>query len=500
MGKRLIKSKSKSFDTISAFLGPDNSSWRDVMPCYLSVQDKELRIIEMNRPFEKDFGKGIGEYCYSVYKRRKSPCPDCPVLKTFKNGKHHSSEETVITKNGEQVHVIIKSAPLHDERGKIVAVVEMSTNITEVKELQHELESSRQHFKQLFEIVPCYISIQDRDLRIVQTNKLFEQDFGARIGEHCFQAYKRAKGICSDCPVQKTFSDGEVHSREETVTTRDGRQVNIIVYSMPVHDDQGRISKVMEVSTNITEAKRLQHQLAMMGLAVAGIAHRAKNILMGLEGGVFVVNEGFATNDMSEVNNGWGMVERNVDKVSKIVQDLLFCSKEREPKLKKDVCPEKIVREVYELYRARASEEGIELCLEVSETPHFGTFDSEAIHSIVSNLISNALDACRFDPARSGKKHAIVLRCKKMEFGPTAIEVEDNGAGIPDKLCDDVFKGFFSTKGTEGTGLGLLVVQKLAKEHGGTVTFTSKEGEGTMFRVVLYSHAAGSGDSVKKEG
>ena len=64
-------------------------------------------------------------------------------------------------------------------------------------------------------------------------------------------------------------------------------------------------------------------------------------------------------------------------------------------------------------------------------------------------------------------------------------EVEDDGVGIPEEMSEKVFEDFFSTKGTEGTGVGLLVVQKVVHEHGGTVTFKSKPGEGTTFRIVI---------------
>ena len=65
------------------------------------------------------------------------------------------------------------------------------------------------------------------------------------------------------------------------------------------------------------------------------------------------------------------------------------------------------------------------------------------------------------------------------------VEVADNGAGIPDDAKEKVFESFFSTKGTEGTGLGLLVVQKVVEEHRGSVSFTSTVGQGTTFRVVF---------------
>jgi PAS domain S-box-containing protein len=350
----------------------------------------------------------------------------------------------------------------------------------ELKELQHEQRA----YENLFDLVPCYISVQDRDFRIVRANKLFRDNFGEGAGAHCYRVYKGRDEVCSDCPVARTFADGEVHSSEETVTTRTGQQAAVIVQSMPVHDEHGEITAVMEVSTNITEVKRLQHQLALMGLAVAGMAHRIKNILMGLEGGIFVVNTGFELEDQETVNDGWGMVERNVEKISRTVKDLLYCSKLREAGRQPDVSAAEIAREVFELFQPRAEQEGIALKLEI-EGAQRGDLDPEGVSKLLTNLTANALDACRFDPAYGDKQHRITLRCTQRPNGDAVLEVEDNGVGIPEDVHHKVFESFFSTKGTEGTGLGLLVVQKVVDEHGGQITFTSEEAKGTRFCAVL---------------
>lgn len=460
-------------------------AWRDIMPCYLSVQDRELRIVSINERFREAFGDRVGEHCYEVYKDRTSPCPGCPVLLTFEDGKIHSGEETVTTQDGRVADVVLTSAPVHNRRGEIVAAMEMSTDITELKALRRELARSRRNFQQLFDIVPCYITIQDREYRIVESNELFRRDFGQQRGAHCYRAYKDGEGRCPNCPVELSFEDGEVHSGEEVVVTRDGRRADVIVHSMPVRDEAGEITGVMEVSTNITEVKQLQQQLAMMGLAVAGMAHRAKNILMGLEGGIFVVNEGFETDDQALVDEGWEMVERNVERVSRVVKDLLFCSKERVARLQDGVAPAAIVRDVYELFRDRAESDGIQLQISLEDEDHTGRYDPEGLHSMVANLTANALDACRFDLDESGKQHAIELSCWRDAAGDAVIAVTDNGAGIPEDAKRKIFQGFFSTKGSAGTGLGLMVVQRIVESHGGSIHLDSTEGEGTTFTVTL---------------
>jgi signal transduction histidine kinase len=363
---------------------------------------------------------------------------------------------------------------------------EMHSEGNELESLHRALERSRRDYRLLFDSVPCYITVQDRDFHIFQSNALFRADFGSCFGERCFEAYKGADAVCTDCPVEKTFADGQVHTSEEHVLTLAGEHANMMVTSMPVTEEDGEVTAVMEVSTNVTEVKRLQ-SLATVGLAVTGMAHRIKNILMGLEGGVYVVNAGFETDDRESVDHGWSMVQRNVQKISRVTTDLLFCSKDREPILEDGVCPVEIVGEIHDLFHDRAAADGVDVLLEVGPS-HTGTFDPEALRNLVTNLVANAVDACRFDLDAEDKQHRIHLRCHLDATDSTVIEVSDNGAGIPEAVRPKVFEGFFSTKGTEGTGLGLLVVQKVVEEHGGEVSFASEEGNGTTFTVVLPRH------------
>ena len=460
----------------------------DIVPCYISIQDPELRIVRSNALFRREFGDRTGRHCYEVYKGRNEACPDCPVEKTFRDGTSHSREETVIRADGSRADMIVYSSPLLNRRGKITHVMEMMTDITEVKRLQREVDIRRKEYQRLFDKVPCYLSVQDRDLRILETNALFKKDFGDVKGEYCFRVYKGRDTICPDCPAAKSLSDGRSHSSEETVITRDGRPAHMIVYTMPLVNDAGEIDRVMEMSTNITEVKRLQQELTATGRAVAGMAHRIKNILMGLEGGIFVVNTGMETGEEATVKEGWEMIERNVAKVSRIVKDMLYCSKTREPSFQ-DVSPVEIVREVYELFRKRAGETEIELRLELPDEDYKGRFDPESLHSLVINLVTNAMDACKFDLTEGKDRHEIVVRCARDEEGRTVIEVADNGAGIPEGARSRIFEDFFSTKGNEGTGLGLLVARKVVEEHGGEITFETEEGKGTTFRAVFPAHS-----------
>ncbi len=454
----------------------------DVVPCYITVQDRDFRILRANQLFRQDFGAVEKRLCFQVYKGRTEPCSTCSVAQTFEDGQIHSNEEEVILRNGETLSLIVYSAPIRDESGHILAVMEMSTNISEIKRLQQELRDQQQKFEQLFNIVPCYISIQDREFNVLQSNETFKAAFGVGQGKSCYRVYKGAEEPCPNCPVEKTFQDGEVHSSEEMVVTADGREANVIVYASPIKDASGQVVAVMEMSTDITEVKDLQRELIMMGQSVATMAHSIKNILMGLEGGVFVVSTALEEKNDELLNQGWDMVNRNVAKVSHIVKGLLYCSKQRTPQFRR-VDPNRIARETYELFRERAREDEVELRLDLADPLPEADLDPDSIHDLLSNLLSNAIDACKFDQAK--ETHWTAIRTFSGDPGHIVLEVSDNGPGIPKELHQRIFEGFYSTKGNKGTGLGLQITRKIVQEHNGNMEVDTEPDRGTTFRITL---------------
>ena len=200
-----------------------------------------------------------------------------------------------------------------------------------IDDLRRELSQTRRARAQLFSAVPGFICVLDRNHHVIEANSLYREEFDVTDRLLCYEICKKRSKPCLDCQVDRTFADGRNYSSEETLVARDGRRINVVVHTQPVYDDNGEISAVMEVFTDVTEVKRLQRQLALTGRAVAGMAHRVKNILMGLEGGIFIVNDGLEQDDREAIDQGWEMVERNVGLVTGIVKDLLYCSKDREP-------------------------------------------------------------------------------------------------------------------------------------------------------------------------
>jgi PAS domain S-box-containing protein len=458
----------------------DYRQYFEAMPCYLTVQDRDLKIVNANRRFREDFGDWEGRYCFQVYKHRSEKCEVCPVERTFRDGQGHESEEQVKSMDGKQVAVIVNTTPIRDPAGEIVAVMEMSTDITEIKILQSMLTDSRARYRKLFEEVPCYISIQDKNLRILEANRRFREDFGEYLGCKCFQTYKHRTEECLPCPVQATFEDGEVHHSEEVVTSLSGEQVNVLVYTTPLIGPDGKIQSVMEMSTNITEIRKLQSQLASLGLLIGSISHSIKGLLNSLQGGIYMVNSGLAKNNQERFRSGWDMVVRNVARIKSTVLDILYYAKDRPLNLE-EVEARELLSEIKELLAGRAAENNIKW-REAEGDGGKLQGDRAALRSALVNLVENAIDACRADVAKP--EHEIQVSSGGDE-NEVFFTVTDNGQGMDQETREKVFSLFFSSKGAQGTGLGLFVANQIVAKHGGRIVVDSSPGNGASFSLLL---------------
>ena len=451
------------------------------MPCYLTVQDRDLKIIEANDRFRNDFGDFEGRHCFQIYKHRSEQCEVCPVARTFRDGQRHGSEEHVKCIDGREVSVIVYTTPIKNDAGEIVAVMEMSTDITELKLLQERLRESQERYRLIFDDVPCYISIQDQDLNIVEANRRFKDDFGDLLGCKCFEVYKHRTEECFPCPVQATFKDGKPHQSEEVVTIDEGEQVNTLVNTAPICNHAGEISSVMEMSTDITQIRKLQSQLTSLGLLIGSISHGIKGLLNSLDGGVYLVNSGMKKDDQGRVKKGWDMVQRNITRIRSMVLDILYYAKDREPDWE-TISALRAVEEVVGIMEGKAKDKGVELRRDFDRNAGEFEGDSKGIRSLLVNLVENSLDAC--SKSEDEEAHFVAVRLtgytEYVEF-----EVMDNGVGMERETREKAFSLFFSSKGVEGTGLGLFISNKIALSHGGKIKLESEVNEGTRFVVTI---------------
>jgi FixJ family two-component response regulator len=243
------------------------------------------------------------------------------------------------------------------------------------------------------------------------------------------------------------------------------------------------LEKLVEQRTReLLQAERL----AAMGETVAGMAHAIKNIAGGLEGALFVLEKGLELNKREYLEQGWGMVKRDVTRVRDLTMNMLQLSRPMEIR-PESIDPDQPVREVAELLASRIREAGATLMHASAPQPE-ALLDPEAIHACIMNLATNAVEAVEeaIQAGRMDHGDGRVILHTECAGGYVCYIVEDNGRGLSDEVFASIDDGMFTTK-ARGTGFGLMATRKAAREMGGELVLENgiQGGVRAMLRLPL---------------
>ncbi len=274
--------------------------------------------------------------------------------------------------------------------------------------------------------------------------------------------------------------------KEQVIHTKDGRQIPVR-YAGNVLFENNEFVGTVNFFQDLTEIKRLEAELvrsermAAVGQTVSGLAHYVKNILIGLKGGSYIVDVGLQRNNTEKLRSGWETIKKNIKRIGDLTQDLLTYSKQREPEME-NCSPHDIIHELLELLKGFAESKNVNISMEGDQSIGWIAADPKTIHHSLLNIINNAIDACIEDEDIS-KKHEVKIRTFIDKDQMICFEVSDNGCGMDEDTRKKLFTPMFSSKGGKGTGLGLLVTEKLIEEHKGFIE--TSPGAGSLFRVRL---------------
>lgn len=270
--------------------------------------------------------------------------------------------------------------------------------------------------------------------------------------------------------------------RDTKILREDGKLVDVLLSGISLFEEGRHLGKVFFFQ-DLREVKRLREdlirseRLAATGQAAAGISHSIKNILDGFVGGAYIFKQGRKNQSQGKMDMGWDMIERNMEIISSLVKDLLNFAQEREPQYQA-VDPAALIEDV--LANVGLAEPGrIKTNVEIIRPSSRIVLDPHAFHQCLANLVRNAVEAIP-----DGREGTITVRAGVK--GDRAIfSVSDDGVGMSPETLEKIKGGMYSTKGSKGTGLGLLVIQKIVSEHDGTLAIESTEGRGSTFRIEI---------------
>lgn len=231
----------------------------------------------------------------------------------------------------------------------------------------------------------------------------------------------------------------------------------------------------------VREKIELQDHLSSLGLMIGSISHGIKGLLTGLDGGMYLVESGFTKDNQEQIREGWETVKLMVERIRKMILNILFYAKERDLNWER-VNVLRFIEELASVMRPKIEEAGIEFICRVDETVGDIEIDPGYVHSALMNIIENAVDACQRDPDKSNHR----IECEvRQDPEHICFEVCDNGVGMDPETVSKLFTPFFSSKGRGGTGLGLFISHKVIQQHGGTIQVKSIPGRGSKFSIEI---------------
>jgi signal transduction histidine kinase len=231
----------------------------------------------------------------------------------------------------------------------------------------------------------------------------------------------------------------------------------------------------------VREKTELQDHLSSLGLMIGSISHGIKGLLTGLDGGMYLLDSGFSKENQSQISEGWEIVKMMIERIRKLVLDILYYAKERDLKWEQlDVLS--FASDVARVLESKIRERNIAFVKQFDETVGKFEIDAGYVHSALMNILENAMDACTRDSAKNDHEIVFGVRQDKKHI---IFEVFDNGVGMDRATIEKIFTPFFSSKGRKGTGLGLYISNKIIQQHGGQIQIKSTPGQLTLFTIKI---------------
>lgn len=238
-----------------------------------------------------------------------------------------------------------------------------------------------------------------------------------------------------------------------------------------------------ELARKNTELQRLDRVKTDL---LTNVSHELRTPLVSIRGYADLMRSG-RMGDVTEPQlRALRVIQRSVKRLVGLIEDLLDLARlERgEGQLVRDPLDlGPVLAELTEALRARADEAGIALHLELEDSPLVVDGERRRLEQVFTNLLDNAL---KFNPPGG----EVSVRAGPTVEGGVRVVVRDTGVGIPEAHLEHIFTRFYqvdasSTRQYGGTGIGLSLVQRITRDHGGTVEVASVEGEGSTFTVTL---------------
>ena len=479
----------------------------DSMPYRVMVVNMDMTVDTVNRTFLREFNltlqKVIGRPCFMARYGFDRPCDELGRVCYIKSHLDEIKEKTLIStyvehvdKKGETHFDVVTVAPIYDEGGDVVQILEASRDVTERIKLERELEKSSTFFKNVIQSTVDGIVVVDTKGNVLIFNEGMERLTGYSADEimnrghlSSFYDMEVAKENMRKMRSDQHGPVGKLNPTSMTVTTKDGQEIPVTLSASLITID-GKETGSVGVFTDMREVLQMRKDLeeahlqlveseriASIGKMAAGVAHEINNPLSGILIYAELLRETLKK-DPERSKDIQEIIDQTL-RCKNIVSELLEFSRQSVGKIS-SFSLEELLTKTLNLLINQAFFQDISVTKDVAQNlPPIGG-DMGQLQQVFTNLFINAADAM------DGKGALDIKAQFDSDRNQFAIRVSDTGPGIPEALRDKIFEIFFTTKPAgKGTGLGLTITKNIIKLHGGDVKIECPPEGGTTFIIEL---------------
>lgn len=462
----------------------------DIVPCIISVQDRNYKLLRYNREFAEKFNPDPGDYCYHAYKGRKERCEICPVERTFEDGLTHFSEETGVDKHGKPTRWIVSTSPIKNDEGEIVAAMEMSVDITHRRLLEEELDKSEKKYFAIFDNIPNPVFVLDvNTLEILDCNVSVQVVYGYTKDEIIKKSFLELFADQAKGKYASILRTSSVMNQAKHINKK-GEQLFVNIRISP-SEYPGR--KVLLVTTSdITKRLETEQQLiqaskmATLGEMATGVAHELNQPLTVIKTAGSYLMKKVSKHETIDDDILFTMaqeIDTYVDRAVKIINHMREFGRKTDIVLEQ-VQVNKVLKRAFEILGQQLKTRGIEVVWDIEPDLPMILADSGRLEQVIINLLLNARDALDGkwkspEHDKDKKKIELITRSDKKSV---VVTISDSGSGIPEAYLDKIFDPFFTTKEVgHGTGLGLSISYGIIQECDGSIQAVRNETGGASF-------------------
>ncbi|MCK5100262.1 MAG: PAS domain S-box protein, partial [Desulfobacteraceae bacterium] len=413
--------------------------------------------------------------------------------RTFVDGKPHYSEESGIHKDGSPAHWFVKTAPLRDDKGNIVAAMEMSIDITRRKRLEEVVKGSERKYQAIFKSIPNPIFILNIDnYKIMTCNNSALTVYGYKKDELENKSFSFLfPGIESFDEFEKNI-DKPFHERLINIKkNKESIYVNIWVSPAKFTEQEVLLVTVIDITLSVeTEQQLIQAgKMATLGEMATGVAHELNQPLSVIKTASSFISGKIDKDEVIDkdiLNTLSREIENHVDRASKITNHMRLFGR-KSVLSKESVNINETIKRAFDIFSQQLKLREIEVLWDLDNQLPDILADSVKLEQVFINLLLNARDSIvtRFENGKDEEeKIKRITIATSFDDNRVIADISDTGTGIIKADLNKIFEPFFTTKKVgEGTGLGLSISYGIIKESGGDIFVKNNPDHGVTFTI-----------------